>query len=199
MDALAGFIRDRRNQLGITQAALADLADVRRDLIAQIESGKSKLPQPDNRRRLAKALGVSHVELLIAAGELTRDETARERHRLGAQREEVIRVMNRAKMLWMSGTDDLTTWQAQEREFNRQLSELDRAMRDLPAEPDYTKMAESHGFLDELPVEDLPYLDTELLRELIARLGVIVVTADGVRIDYHPEFRSFIKSSTVAP
>lgn len=60
-------------------------------------------------------------------------------------------------------------------------------------------MASLSGFLDDLPVEDLPYVDTDVLRELIARLGVIVVTADGVRIDYHPEFRTFIKSSTVAP
>lgn len=74
MGDLSSYIRDKRNHLGWTQAVLADHAGVSRDLIAQIESGKSKFPQPENRRRLATALGVSHLDLLVAAGEITAAE-----------------------------------------------------------------------------------------------------------------------------
>jgi transcriptional regulator with XRE-family HTH domain len=73
---LAAYVAQRRRVLGLTQQALADRAGVTRDVVAQIESGKSKLPVPDNRRRLAEALGVRHVDLLVAAGELTPDEIA---------------------------------------------------------------------------------------------------------------------------
>jgi transcriptional regulator with XRE-family HTH domain len=73
---LAAYVAQRRRVLGLTQQALADRAGVTRDVVAQIESGKSKLPVPENRRRLAEALGVRHVDLLVAAGELAPDEIA---------------------------------------------------------------------------------------------------------------------------
>ncbi len=71
---MAAYVAQRRHALKLTQLQLAELAGVTRDVVAQIESGKSKLPVPENRRRLAAALGVRHVDLLIAAGELTADE-----------------------------------------------------------------------------------------------------------------------------
>lgn len=74
MGDLSSYIKDKRNSLGWTQAVLAERADVSRDLVAQIESGKSKLPQPENRRKLAKALGVTHLQMLIEAGEITQAE-----------------------------------------------------------------------------------------------------------------------------
>jgi transcriptional regulator with XRE-family HTH domain len=46
--------------------------------LAQIERGKIALPNGDLRRRLASALGVRHVDILVAAGELTADEIPRE-------------------------------------------------------------------------------------------------------------------------
>ena len=58
----------------MTQSELADKAGLPRYLVAQIESGKSKLPVPENRRKLAAALGLSHLDLLIAAGEIEPDE-----------------------------------------------------------------------------------------------------------------------------
>lgn len=74
MGDLSSYIKDKRTSLGWTQAVLAERAEVSRDLVAQIESGKSKLPQPENRRKLAKALGVTHLQMLIEAGEITQDE-----------------------------------------------------------------------------------------------------------------------------
>lgn len=42
--------------------------------MSAIESGRIKLPSTDIRRRLAAALGVSHLDLLVAAGEITEQE-----------------------------------------------------------------------------------------------------------------------------
>ena len=42
--------------------------------LSDIERDRIKLPNADVRRRLAKALGVSHLDLLIAAGELLPEE-----------------------------------------------------------------------------------------------------------------------------
>jgi transcriptional regulator with XRE-family HTH domain len=74
---IGAFIREKRSDLGWTQATLADHAGVERARIAQIESGRVTLPGADHRRRIAKALGVSHLDLLIAAGELAADELVR--------------------------------------------------------------------------------------------------------------------------
>jgi len=48
---------------GITQATLSNL-----------ERGRTRMPSPDHRRRLAAALGIGHVDLLVAAGEVAPDE-----------------------------------------------------------------------------------------------------------------------------
>lgn len=74
MDTLGRYLRALREQRGISQTALAAHVGLSRSHMGQIESGKIGLPSADIRRRLAKALGVSHVDLLIAAGELTEDE-----------------------------------------------------------------------------------------------------------------------------
>lgn len=74
MTALATFVRRERDSRGLTQKGLASAAGVTQAAISDIERGQTKLPNADIRRRLAQALGVSHVDLLIAAGELTADE-----------------------------------------------------------------------------------------------------------------------------
>lgn len=74
MNDLAGYVQRRRADLGLTQAELAARCGLERDYIAQVESRKSKLPEPENRRKLAKGLIVSHVDLLISAGQLSADE-----------------------------------------------------------------------------------------------------------------------------
>jgi len=68
------FIRKRRARLGWTQERLSEETGISRARIAQIEGGRVALPGADFRRRLADSLGVSHLDLLVAAGEITRDE-----------------------------------------------------------------------------------------------------------------------------
>ena len=71
---LGAFIKDRRQQLGITQTELAERSALTKSHLSAIESGKIGLPNADIRRKLAEALGVTHLDLLVAAGELTAGE-----------------------------------------------------------------------------------------------------------------------------
>jgi transcriptional regulator with XRE-family HTH domain len=73
---LGGYIRNCREQRGLTQTELAERADVPRTTVNRIETGTTQLPAPDIRRRLARVLGVPHLDLLVAAGEVTEAEAA---------------------------------------------------------------------------------------------------------------------------
>lgn len=72
--SLAEFVRERRLSMGLTQSDFAEVAGIKRAHLSQIENGRITLPAADLRRKLAKALGVSHIDLMIAAGELTPEE-----------------------------------------------------------------------------------------------------------------------------
>jgi transcriptional regulator with XRE-family HTH domain len=71
---LGTYVRARRSALGLTQEALAESAGVSQAVVSDIERGRISLSSADIRRRLAAALGVTHLDLLVAAGELTADE-----------------------------------------------------------------------------------------------------------------------------
>jgi transcriptional regulator with XRE-family HTH domain len=75
MDRTLGqLIREWRERSGMSLAQAAALVGIGRGHLSQFETGKIGLPQTDVRRRLAQVLGISHIELLIAAGELSEDE-----------------------------------------------------------------------------------------------------------------------------
>lgn len=71
---LGEFMYARRSALGLTQKDAAELAGTTAAYWAQIENGTVKLPGAALRRGIAEALRVSHVDLLVAAGELTPEE-----------------------------------------------------------------------------------------------------------------------------
>lgn len=73
-ETLAGYVERKRMALGLNQTELATRAGIPPTTMNRIERGVTKLPEAGIRRPLAKALGVRHVDLLIAAGELTEDE-----------------------------------------------------------------------------------------------------------------------------
>lgn len=74
MSTLGEYIRDRRAQLGMSQTELADRAGLARAHLSEIERGRIAFPNAGIRRDLARALGTTHVVVLIAAGELSPDE-----------------------------------------------------------------------------------------------------------------------------
>ena len=71
---LAEFLKAQREQSRLTQTDMAERAGMQRAHLSEIERGKIALPNADIRRRLAAALGVSHLDLLVAAGEITQAE-----------------------------------------------------------------------------------------------------------------------------
>jgi transcriptional regulator with XRE-family HTH domain len=74
MEGLAAYIRARRLQLGMTQVELAEAAGVSQPVISDVERSQTKLPNVEARRGIARALGIRHVDLLVAAGELSSEE-----------------------------------------------------------------------------------------------------------------------------
>lgn len=76
MDTLARYVVHRREALGMTQTELALRSGIAPTTLNKIEKGTTKVPPADTRRRLAAALSVRHVDILVAAGELTDDEIA---------------------------------------------------------------------------------------------------------------------------
>lgn len=74
-ESLASLVRKRREELGFTsQAAFARHAGISSAHLNQIEGGKITVPNADLRRRLSSALGLRHIDLLVAAGEITAEE-----------------------------------------------------------------------------------------------------------------------------
>lgn len=71
---LARLIKEKREDRGWSQRLLAETAGIPQPALSDIERGQTKLPNPDVRRRLARVLGLSHLDLLIAAGEITEEE-----------------------------------------------------------------------------------------------------------------------------
>lgn len=71
---LGDYIVEMRNRLGINQTELSRRSGVERTTVNRIEKGVTKLPSALVRRQIANALGVRHVDLLIAAGELAENE-----------------------------------------------------------------------------------------------------------------------------
>lgn len=74
MESLAGYIRDRRLAAGMTQDDLAERSGVSQPVISDIERSRTKLPNAEARRGISRALGVRHIDVLVAAGELSPDE-----------------------------------------------------------------------------------------------------------------------------
>lgn len=74
LSSLARYVRERLAELGMSQTQLAERASLSKSDINGVVQGRIKLPGAEKRRELAKALGVSHLDLLIAAGEIRPEE-----------------------------------------------------------------------------------------------------------------------------
>lgn len=78
-ETLASLIRTRREALGLSQIGLAHAIGTSSAYMSQIEKGRSNWPQ-NLIVPLSKALGVSEVEMAIAAGLLSPDAATQDRH-----------------------------------------------------------------------------------------------------------------------
>lgn len=67
-------IAERRRILGLSQQELADRAGVARAHLSQVESGNIRIPNVEMRRKMARALGVRHTDLLMWGGILSQED-----------------------------------------------------------------------------------------------------------------------------
>lgn len=74
LEPLGSFVRRRREAIGMSQIELATAAGLTKSEVSSLELGRIKLPSAAKRRALAGVLRLRHVDLLLAAGELTPDE-----------------------------------------------------------------------------------------------------------------------------
>lgn len=71
---LGSYIEERMEILGLNQTELALRCDVPRVTINRLVKGKTNLPDAGTRRKLAHGMGVTHLDILVAAGEITAEE-----------------------------------------------------------------------------------------------------------------------------
>lgn len=74
MRTLGGYIRDYLDRTGLSQTELSARSNVPRVTINRLVKEKTALPDADTRRKLARAMGVSHLNILVAAGEIEPEE-----------------------------------------------------------------------------------------------------------------------------
>ncbi|MBD7985311.1 helix-turn-helix transcriptional regulator [Sporosarcina sp. Sa2YVA2] len=68
------FIKEQRLNKGFSIRKLAELSGVSHPYLSQIETGKNTKPSNDVLHKLADPLGVSHFDLMVAAGYYTKEE-----------------------------------------------------------------------------------------------------------------------------
>lgn len=72
---LGDFIREKRNELGLSRSALAASAGISHTELRRIETGERKEPSGSNLRAIATALGISTQEIFEIAGLLPDNNT----------------------------------------------------------------------------------------------------------------------------
>lgn len=73
---LATLVKAQRERTGLSLRKTAETLGMASGHFSQIETGKITLPNAHVRRTLAAWLGISHLDLLVAAGEIGEDEIA---------------------------------------------------------------------------------------------------------------------------
>lgn len=68
------LVRDKRQELGLTQVEMADRVGISQAYLSSMERGSVRMPDVDIRRRLADVLRMTHLELLLAIDELSPEE-----------------------------------------------------------------------------------------------------------------------------
>jgi transcriptional regulator with XRE-family HTH domain len=71
---LGNYVKERREALPLSLTDFAKRSGLSKSELSALENGKIGLPGADKRRKLAAALGVSHLDILVAAGEISEDE-----------------------------------------------------------------------------------------------------------------------------
>jgi len=71
-NVLGAYVRARREEQGLSQSEVARRSGVPQAYLSEIERGWKRRPSAEMRGKVAEALGIPVVELLIASGDVTR-------------------------------------------------------------------------------------------------------------------------------
>lgn len=71
---LPDLIRAHMQERGFSQAKLADRMGISPQTLSGILQGKWNRPSVENRRRIAAELGLTHLDILVATGDITAAE-----------------------------------------------------------------------------------------------------------------------------
>lgn len=74
MNELGEYLRNQRELRGWTQADAADRFGISKSYLSRVELGAIKLPSVEIRRQIAAVLNIRHIDMLVLAGELSREE-----------------------------------------------------------------------------------------------------------------------------
>ena len=77
------YLKRLRESKIIKANVLSEMVGISQGHLSNVESGQRGIPHPDILRKLAKALDVSYVGLLVVAGYLTEEELIAERTKRG--------------------------------------------------------------------------------------------------------------------
>jgi transcriptional regulator with XRE-family HTH domain len=110
-ETMGSYIRGRRLAMGMTQEELADAAGVTQASISDLERGRTARSDAGIRRRLAATLGVTHLDLLVAAGELTAEEAGMRPEPATTDPPAVVLICEKARRIaWTRGRLGVITW-----------------------------------------------------------------------------------------
>lgn len=83
MSRLGDFVRRRRVSLGLTQREIEDRFGIPQAYFSKIERGKIAKPSDDVRRRLARALAVTELEIIAVIEGIGQEDVERWARQLG--------------------------------------------------------------------------------------------------------------------
>lgn len=153
----------------------------------------SKLERAARACLLADLSGIASLDTALARASATAGGEAVKiaREGLEQRRQLAERRYARVREGWLA-SDHGPEWLASETEnFRRELTGIDTELAALPSPPDPVSYAQIASQLDSAAASIGAFEDDQL-RPLMEHLGRIVVTGDGVSIDYNPVYRDFI-------
>ena len=123
-------------------------------------------------------------------------DTADTYNRLQDRRAAIVRRYDRIRDAWASGVESLDWLQDAQTQRDVQLAAVDAELAALPQPPDPAVYAQAHAWLSDVATV-LAVAGDDDLAALLAALGVVVVSADGVRVEYRPDVARFVTASVV--
>lgn len=126
------------------------------------------------------------------------EETVARRRELQRALERIDHQRDRARALWLAGSDSVETWDRDRADFDRQRAAILADLATLPDDisTDELRLAAT-GIRDAATA--IRHADDPTLRELLTALGVVTITPTGLQIRYHRPYAAIIPTPITLP